>query len=284
MRSFIFNILYFSITFIYAFVALTFAQAGGTKTIRWFQLRHSRSMLWLARNVLLAKIEVRGLEKLRDRPPALLVSKHQSEMDPFAVITHFPDLGVIAMAELARYPLIGPVLRKLGHILVTVSGSRTNQTREVVEGARRVHEEGRPILIYPEATLMRVGSRERYRRGVFRIYDALQVEATPIAVSFGLVWPRRDWVKKPGGVVVIEYLDPIPPGLPEEAFMAEIERVIETRTMALIREHGDPDAVAEAERLHAGGFTNDDDGPRRPPIPSLTRPATTDETASGAVG
>ena len=105
---------------------------------------------------------------------------------------------------------------------------------------------------------MRVGSRQRYKTGVFHIYEATGYEVTPVALCSGLVWPKREWTKRAGQTAVMAYLDPIPPGLDKDTFMAEIERRIEEGSMALIREFGEPDIVAVAEERYAKGLTNDD--------------------------
>ena len=162
------------------------------------------------------------------------------------------------MLELERYPLIGPVIRKLDFILVSVEGAKSDQLRDVIRGARRLHAESRPILIYPEGELMRIGSRQRYKSGVFHIYQALGCDATPVALSCGLVWPQRKWRKNPRKRCVVEFMEPIPPGLDRRAFMAELESRIESRTMELIREHGDLEEIAVAEQRHRLGLTNDD--------------------------
>lgn len=259
MRSLILNILFFGWTLTLAAVALVIALFGGSTRLRWFIGFWGRSCLWLTRTVLNAHVEIRGLERHRaGGPPALIVSKHQSELDTFVPLGLFPDLAAIAMAELQRYPLVGPIIRRLDYILVSVEGGRRDLLRSVVRGAERVHAQGRPILIYPEGELMRVGARERYRTGVFHIYEALGVPATPVALSTGLVWPQRRWRKHAGRSCVVEFMEPIPPGLDKETFMSELERRIETRSMELIREHGDPEVVAVAEERHRLGLNNAD--------------------------
>ena len=89
-----------------------------------------------------------------------------------------------------------------------------------------------------------------------RIYEAVGVEAVPVAVSLGVVWPQRRWRKNPGTLGIMEFLEPIPPGLPLEEFMAEIERRIETRSMELIEETAPPHIVEEARDRFARGINN----------------------------
>jgi 1-acyl-sn-glycerol-3-phosphate acyltransferase len=54
----------------------------------------------------------------------------------------------------------------------------------------------------------------------------------PAAVNSGLYWGRRAFVKRPGRIV-LEFLEPIPPGLPRREVIAELERRIEAATAAL---------------------------------------------------
>ncbi|MCI4665299.1 MAG: 1-acyl-sn-glycerol-3-phosphate acyltransferase [Neomegalonema sp.] len=273
LRVFLFNILFFSTTFFVAAIALLASIGPGSGRIRWCLRQQCRFINWLARVVLGARIEVRGLEQFKDgERPALIVSKHQSELDVFTPLAIYPDLSAVAMAELARYPLIGPVLRKLDYILVSVEGKRVNQLDQVMEGARKAHAQGRPILIYPEGELMRIGSRQRYRSGVWHIYNDLGVPATPVALSCGLVWPQRKWIKRVNQTCVIEFLPPIAPGLDKGAFMERLEATIESNTMRLIREHGAPEDVAIAEERHRLGLNNDD--PKAQPV----------DAAKGAAG
>ena len=57
----------------------------------------------------------------------------------------------------------------------------------------------------------------------------------PIALNSGLFWPRRTILRIPG-TVVVEMLDPIPPGLDKEVFFKRLQSDIETATARLIEE------------------------------------------------
>lgn len=258
MRNAVFNIVFVLFTLSMALIGLITSWFFGREGLRRALRRWAAGALALTKFFLRARVEIRGLERFQNgERPALIVSKHQSELDTFIPLMLYPDLGAIAMKELENYPLIGPVLRKLGFILVSVEGATSQQLRDVVAGAKRVHAEGRPILIYPEGELMRIGSRQRYKSGVFHIYDHLGCPATPVALSCGLVWPQRKWWKNMRRTCVIEFMEPIPPGLDREAFMAKIESAIEDRTLALIEEHGEPEEIAVATERHRLKIDND---------------------------
>jgi len=252
MRHIAFNLSFYLFTLVMAAVSVPVSLVAGDGTVRAMFSGWARGTVWLVRHVLGARVEIRGREHIAERP-ALLVSKHQSELDVALMAALFPDYGAIAMRELDDYPLVGGIVRKLGHIKVTVEGERRNQLPEVLDGARRVHAEGRPILIYPEGILMHPGRKSRYRGGVWHIYSELGVPATPVALSLGLAWPRREW-RKHATPVAMEFLDPIPPGLPKQEFMALLEARIEGASNALIREQ------APVERLEEVVFDYEEQG------------------------
>jgi 1-acyl-sn-glycerol-3-phosphate acyltransferase len=58
-----------------------------------------------------------------------------------------------------------------------------------------------------------------------------------VALNSGLFWPRRSLRRYPGAVLV-EVLDPIPPGLDKRAFLTRLQAVLEDATTRLVRESG----------------------------------------------
>lgn len=252
VRSFLFNLCFYSFTLIMAAVAVFVSLFLGAGPMRWMFKAWCHGTMFFVRWVLGAKVEVRGMEHVGP-DTALIVAKHQSEMDIALMGTIFPNYGAIAMQELDNYPLVGRIVTQLGHIKVKVEGERQNQLPQVLEGAKRVHQEGRPILIYPEGTLMRPGKKMRYRAGAWHIYHELGVPAVPVAKSLSLAWPRRDWRKFPVRCAM-EFLEPIPPGLGKQEFMQLLEDRIEIGSNALIRE------FATSEQLETITFDYEEDG------------------------
>ena len=243
IRSALLNVAFYLGTAILALLCVIVSLWPDPRPVRFMFGLWSRWMVFIARAILGGDIEIRGLRHA-PKGPGLIVSKHQSELDAAVLATVIPDFGAVAMQELDRYPLIGRIARKLGFVMVATEGDRAQQTPQVVAGARRVAEEGRPMLIYPEGELMQVGRQGRYRSGVWHMYSALGLPVYPVAHDLGLLWPRREWRKHAGAKTALEFLPPIPPGLDKAAFMAEIERRIETATNALIREHAAPERLA----------------------------------------
>jgi len=258
MRVLIFNGLFYAGTFVAALIAWVLAKTAPQAMLRGWIAGWCRAVIALVRLVLGGRVEIRGRARLPEGGPQILAPKHQSELDVFVLYSAFPDLTAIIMKELEKYPFFGAFIRRLEMITVSVEGGPQGRTREVVDGATRALGQGRPVMIYPEGTLMSLGARERYKSGVWQIYHATGATVTPVAQCLGAIWPRREWRKRTGRTGVVEFLDPMPPGLDQAAFMALLEERIETATMALIRETVDGDDLAAAEDRFARKAANDD--------------------------
>jgi 1-acyl-sn-glycerol-3-phosphate acyltransferase len=187
-------------------------------------------MLWWMHKAAGIGVELRGEERL-PQGAFIIAAKHQSYGDGFVMYAHVDNLAFVTGDHLERFPLIGGVLKKLGAIVVDNCGG-PEARRALAESAAAAHREGKRILIYPEGNLAKVGERFRYRTGVFHMYRDFDLPVVPVATNLGLFWPQQDWTKRPGKETV-EFLAPIPPGLPRAEFMARLEELVETRSQEL---------------------------------------------------
>lgn len=257
VRSTLFNLVFYSFSVVIMLICWLLAKLSTTERI-WHVLHFwGRGTKALVKLILGSEIEIRGTKHIDPSRPQLFVSKHQSELDVILLPVLLPGISAVAMEELTRTPFFGPILRKLDIVLVAVEQGPQGRTEQVVQGARRMAAKGRSMIIYPEGELMKLGARERYRSGAGHLYEAMQVEAVPIAASLGVIWPRREWRKFPHARGAIEFMEPIPAGMEREDFMAEIEERIETRTMELIEEHATGQRLIEARDRFARRANNE---------------------------
>lgn len=196
-------------------------------------LAHARTCLWLQRVIVGTRLEVRGRERLLPGP-ILVAAKHQSAWDTFGLLPLFRDPALVMKAELLRIPLYGAFSRKFGMIPISREEG-TRALREMLRRAKAAAAEKREILIFPEGTRRLPGAPPAYKRGAVPLYETLGLPCVPIALNSGHFWPRRSLLRRPG-TIVVEILEPIPAGLPRTAFMAELERRIETASDRLLRE------------------------------------------------
>jgi 1-acyl-sn-glycerol-3-phosphate acyltransferase len=188
------------------------------------------------------KAEFRGLGKIPPGP-LLVSSKHQSLWETFALLLILPDAAYIMKRELMWIPFFGWYAWKAG--MIPIDRSKGSQAlADMNARARRELACDRPIIIFPEGTRRPPGAEPRYKYGVARLYSEMAVPCLPIALNSGLFWPRRSMRRYPG-TILVEILDPIPPGLEQEAFFQQLQRDVEAATARLVTE-------GERELVHNG--------------------------------
>jgi 1-acyl-sn-glycerol-3-phosphate acyltransferase len=233
MRTFAFNVAYWVLSIGYGLAAAFAAMAPGRDATAWVIRRYVKRMVQAMRVLAGIHIQVRGREHI----PAgafIIASKHQSWGDGFATYDQFDDLAFVTGDHLEKFPLLGTVLRKLGAIVVNNCGGR--EARDALKHrAADARAEGRKILIYPEGNLAKVGEKFRYRSGVWHMYRDLDMPVLPLASNLGLFWPQEAYAKHPG-TATLAFLEPIPTGLPKDAFLIRLEAAIEGKTAELIAE------------------------------------------------
>lgn len=177
--------------------------------------------------------ELRGRVDLL-HAPGLVASKHQSAWDTMIFHTIAREPAYVMKKELLSVPLYGWLAYKQGNIPVDRKGGAA-ALKAMMEAAARAIADGRQIVIFPQGTRTPPGASAAdwpYHPGVAGLYAKLGVACVPVALNSGAFWGRRSFVKKPGKMV-IEVLEPIPPGLPRAAFMRELEARIESASARL---------------------------------------------------
>lgn len=194
---------------------------------------HARASLWLLRVIVGTRIEVRGRENLPDGP-CLVVAKHQSAWDTFALIPLFRDPAIVLKDELKWIPLYGWFCVKFEHILVR-RDKGASALKALVRDAKARAAQGREVFIFPEGTRRPPGAAPDYKPGYLALYDGLKLPCVPLALNSGIYWPRRQLIRHPG-TIVVEILPALPAGMKRAIFQAEVESRIENATDRLLTE------------------------------------------------
>jgi 1-acyl-sn-glycerol-3-phosphate acyltransferase len=194
---------------------------------------HAGTCLWLLRMIVGTRMEVRGREHL-PVGPCLAAAKHQSAWDTFALVLLFRDPALVMKAELMHIPFYGWFSRKFGMIPIKRE-TGPSALRQLVRAARARIAAGREVLIFPEGTRRAPGAPPDYKPGVVLLYESLGVPCVPIALNSGLYWPRRRLDRYPG-TIVVEFLEPLPPGLRRAEFKALLQQRIEEASRRLVAE------------------------------------------------
>jgi 1-acyl-sn-glycerol-3-phosphate acyltransferase len=230
LRSLVYNVLFYLMLAFWIIVAIpTFVMPRSS--IMSIARAWARSSIWLLRVVCNVKVEYRGLEKI-PKGPLLVASKHQSMWETFALLQFFDQPLYILKRELTLIPFFGWYLIKAGMVAVDRgAGGRAllKMVRQASEAVRR----GRQLIIFPEGTRRPVGAPPQYKPGVAQLYASCRVNCLPVALNSGLFWPRRTFMRYPG-TLVVEFLDPMPPGLARDEFLTRISATIEDATVRLV--------------------------------------------------
>ena len=178
--------------------------------------------------------EVRGRGQL-PVGGAVFACKHQSAWETAVFHVLFDDAAYIIKKELFAIPFWGWYARKCQSIPVDRAGGAAALRAMVRDARTQVEASGRPLVIFPEGTRMAPGTRGDYHPGIYALYKNVRAPVVPVALNSGFFWGRRQFVKRPG-VIVIEFLEAMPDGLDRRQFMAELERRVEAASDRLAEE------------------------------------------------
>jgi 1-acyl-sn-glycerol-3-phosphate acyltransferase len=232
LRALLFTITFYTVTATIMVLGIWLLVCPRSWAMRALSM-HGRVSLGLLKAICGTGVEVRGHGRLLPGP-VLVASKHQSAWDTFALVPLLRDPAMVMKRELLWIPLYGWFSAKFGMVFVHREAGPA-ALRKMVRDAKRRAAKGREIVIFPEGTRRAPGAPPDYKPGVFMLYNALGVACYPVALNSGLYWPRRSLRRYPG-TIIVEFLDPIPPGLPRKEFMARLRDAIETASSRLIAE------------------------------------------------
>jgi len=232
VRALAFNLIAIAWTATIGTLGLPFLLAPRAMAMRFGRF-WAKSVLVLLKLIVGLSHEIRGLERI-PRGGCIIAMKHQSAWDTLILPVVLGDPAVVLKRELLLLPFFGWYAARAGSIAIDRRAG-AGALRRMLAQARPVAVSGRPIVIFPEGTRVAPGERRSYQPGVAALYQALALPMVPAAVNSGLYWGRRSFLKRKGRII-LEFLEPIPPGRTRPRLMAELERRIETATAALLRE------------------------------------------------
>ncbi len=134
-----------------------------------------------------AQVVVHGLEHAEPNATYVVVSNHQSSLDPIVHLRALPlSLRALAMRELFQIPVLGHTLRTVGMIEVDRDSPDFGR---IDDAAARALTAGHSLLIYPEGRISRDGTIGEFKDGAFMVAVTNQVPVLPVAIH----GTRRIW-------------------------------------------------------------------------------------------
>ena len=232
IRSLLYALAFYVTTVLFLVLGVWLLVVPRSWAMAWLRL-HGRTSVWLLKVICGTNFEVRGADQLPNCA-CLIVAKHQSAWDTFALIPLLRDPAIVLKDELKWIPFYGWFCVKFAHILVK-RDKAASALKAMIRDAQERATAGREIVIFPEGTRTMPGAPPDYKSGYVALYEGLGVPAVPLALNSGLYWPRRSFLRYPG-TIIVEFLDPLPPGLPRVEFRQRIETAIEAASARLIAE------------------------------------------------
>ncbi len=203
-----------------------------------------RSFFWLMQR-LMPQLVIDVDPQVRRLQAAVVVSNHQSYLDPLLMISVFRQQRTIVKSELFRVPIFGWILRSSGYIPAVAGGMQTGLMAERIEQLPVFFADGGVLFVFPEGTRSRDGRIGKFKWGAFKIADRFQV---PIEVIF-IDGSRR--VFRPGrflfdtcvaNTIRIEYLGRVLPA-DTQTSAALSQRVETVRSMIMSKQNKAPTAA-----------------------------------------
>ena len=232
LRSAIFNVVFYLNLALFLVLGSEFFITPRKWAVRALQA-WAKSSLWWLRVIAGTGIEVRGIDYI-PQGAALVAGKHQSLWETFAILPCLDDPAMVLKKELSYIPFFGWFIHKFKMIAVERSAGPA-ALRNLMKRAQEEKARGRQIVIMPEGTRRGVDDLPAYKPGAAALYASLGVPCVPFALNSGLFWPRRKFLRRPG-TIVLEFLPPIPAGLPRKEFQTRLQEAIETATARLVAE------------------------------------------------
>jgi 1-acyl-sn-glycerol-3-phosphate acyltransferase len=219
LRSLLYAAIFYSATFLWVLIGAPASLLGRRPTLAivlsWVDFHH-----WLARHVLGIRVRVEGAIP---PGPHLIAVKHESMFETIEMVRLSRLPVIVEKKELADLPLFGWMTRRYGVIAVERSAG-AKALRNLVEEGKQALATGRPVIIYPEGTRVRVGQSPPLKSGFTALYRALGLPVVPVAVDSGRLW-GRGVVHQPG-IVTFRIGETIPPGLKRDEIEARVHSAI----------------------------------------------------------
>jgi 1-acyl-sn-glycerol-3-phosphate acyltransferase len=201
----------------------------------------ARAWSWLILATTGVDVTVRGLERLVPGKTYVFVANHQSIYDIPCLFWNIPfQLRIIAKESLGSFPMLGPHLKRTGHMLV----DRSKPDKAGIFGwASRLTADGLSLIVFPEGTRSRDGMLGKFKGGSIMLAMQAGLPLVPISVIGSRhVMKKGELTTRPGHVTLLVH-EPIETAADAEPGVRAV-RAVADRVREIIRPPVEAEAAA----------------------------------------
>lgn len=180
----------------------TFARLGTKRFLYRATHRAARIWAWGMLRITGTQLDIRGLERVPNHGPFVIMGNHRSHLDAAVLIYALPFLfGFIVKEELMKIPIFAGGMKAIGCVAVT--RGRTRDDHAVLDNAAQEVAGGKNILIFPEGTRAPTEEFLPFKKGGVLLAIKAGVPILPFGLSgTARVIPARVLSVTPGPVRV----------------------------------------------------------------------------------
>lgn len=167
---------------------------------RLFVMPWVRLVMWLIHHLLRIEHRIEGAENI-PATPCVVLCKHQSAWETFALQVVFPLTSFVYKKELHWLPFFGWGIKLMPFVGIDRAAGKA-ALAQVAERGRRRLQEGYTVVIFPEGTRVAPGQHRRYKIGGAWLAVEAGVPVVPVALDSGEYWRRNAFLKRPGTVTL----------------------------------------------------------------------------------
>ncbi|MEX2185845.1 MAG: lysophospholipid acyltransferase family protein [Pirellulales bacterium] len=196
------------------------------------------------------RVRCYGREFVPDSGGGLVMSNHQSNMDPVLVgLAAKRRLNYLARETLFGFAPFRWLIQSLDAIAIDREGLGLSGLKETLRRLKR----GELVLMFPEGTRTRDGEFAPLKPGFCALARRANVPLVPVAVAGAFeAWPRSRMLPRPSAVRV-QFGPPLWPSdiarLDDEALLAEVERRLK-ECFAMARQRNGNNGCGASQARH----------------------------------
>src|SRR3990167_2684406 len=130
--------------------------------------------------ILNVEVDVIGIIPHEKNGATIMIANHISWVDIPLIGSQTP-VNFLSKAEVASWPLVGPLAVKIGTLFITRGSGDTDQ---VMQSMTERMQQNLSVLVFPEGTTTDGSKVRRFHKKLFRVCDGTDVNLCPLLIRY----------------------------------------------------------------------------------------------------